>query len=150
VIHWYICPFDVTFRGSQLLRKPAILRHIQNTAGQPQVCAWIQILNNRCLVKANVGDATHAVILADADFREVPNVGSLTVAQRNALRTFLETHGYTTTEINAAGLSRDALLQLIASVRCEAVANATGDGIEIKTVRRDATTPFSIFSKVSG
>ena len=150
MIRWYICPFDVVFRGSQFLRKPAIIRHIQNVAGQSPVCAWVQILNNRCLVKADVDDTTNALILADVGFREIPNVTTLSTGQRNVLRTVLESHGYTTTEINAAGLSRDSLLQLIASVRCEAAPNATGDGIEIKTVRRPATTPFSHFDRVPG
>jgi hypothetical protein len=150
VIHWYICPFKTVFRGSLLLRKPAILRYIQNIVGQSPVCAWIQILNNRCLVKADVDDTTNALILADVDFREIPNVTTLSNGQRNALRTVLEAHGYTTIEVNNAGLSLDSLLQLIASVRCEAGPNATRDGIEIKTARRPATTPFSHFDKVPG
>ena len=150
MIHWYICSFDVVMRGSIPIRKPAILNYVQNISGQPASCAWIQILNNRCLVKAEVSDAIHAKIIADPDFREIPNVTTLTNGQRNALRTFLETHGYTTTEINNAGLTRDALLQLIASVRCEASPNANRDGIVIKTARRAATTPFSHLSKVPG
>ena len=150
MIHWYISTWDVERRGPLVTRKPAILRHVQNIAGQPKICAWVEILNNRCLVKADVSDALHATIIADSDFREIPNTINLTNGQRNALRTVLETHGYTTTEINAAGLSRDSLLQLIASVRCEVGRNAAGDGIQITNARRAATTPFSHLSKVPG
>ena len=148
MIHWYISTWDVSRRGPMVTRTPAILRHVQNIAGQPKSCAWVEILNNRCLVKADVSDALHATISADPDFREIPNVTTLTNGQRNALRTILETHGYTATEINNAGLERDSLLRLIASVRCEVGRNVAGDGIEIRTARRAATTPFEHLNKV--
>ena len=138
MIHWYICPFDIEDRGGTIWRLPAIRRYMAHHSTGKR--AWLQILDNKCLVKADVSDALHATIMADPDFREIP--ATIPVGQRAGLRNALTTLGYTTEEVNATNFDRDTLLRAVASVRCQVRANANRDGIEIANPRIPATTPF--------
>jgi len=145
MIRWYICACDVKIEGQTPVREPAILRHLPSSSQGKR--AWIEILDNKFLVKSDVSDGRHAEIISDPDFTEITSSADVPVASRSAVGSALEALGYTRQEIQETGFNRDALLRKIASVRCQVRANATRDGIEVVNARIQATTPFEYLSR---
>lgn len=111
-VAWFIVPFTrrnpPPMAWLKFSRYLAINDYIDLVAADGGVFKSVEIRNNRALIKVRASAATLATLNALPGWKRLPKdllndpLSSLTVNQRNAIRSELQDQGYTLVEINLA------------------------------------------------